>query len=158
MANAAWRGSLCPMKNTIAWTALLSLVLTTGCKGQIAGSGIAESHVDANVPQSKDFDAYMKRDLASFLCKGAQDCRVEYRMLREGPTQTGISYPKFYVWAVCFQQDKVLTQGAARIAAIDRQGFSVTNFLSRKEILDSPQQVEGIFPAPLVPKILQRAR
>ena len=95
--NTERRDSLCPMKNTIALTALLSLVITTGCKGQSGSSGIAESHINANVPRSQDFDAYMKRDLASFLCKGAHECRVEYQMLREGPTQTGISYPKFYV-------------------------------------------------------------
>jgi hypothetical protein len=146
------------MKNTITSIVLLALVLTLGCRAQSPGPGVAESHIDANIPQSQDFDAYMKRDLASFLCKGAQTCRVEYQLLREGPTQTGIAYPKFYVWAVCFQQDKILMQGAARVAAIDRQQFRVTDFLSREQILEAPNQVGSIFPAPLVSKILQRAR
>ena len=119
---------------------------------------MAESHIDANVPQSRDFDAYMKRDLASYLCKGVDNCRVEYQLLREGPTQTGISYPKFYVWAVCSQQDKVLTEGAARVSAIDKQGFTITNFVTRREIRESPRRIEEIFPGPLVSNILQRAR
>jgi hypothetical protein len=151
------RGNLCQMKTAIASTALLTLVLTSGCKAQNSGTSLADSHIEGNVPASQNFDTYMKRDLASFLCEGAQNCRVEYGLLREGPTQTGIAYPKFYVWVVRFQQDKVLTQGAARVAAIDKQPFHVTDFLSREQILESPQQVGSIFPAPLVSKILQRA-
>lgn len=138
--------------------ALISLVLCLGCSGQSAGTRIAESHIDANVPKTQEFDAYMKRDLASYLCKSVDNCRVEYQLLREGPTQTGISYPKFYVWAVCSQQDKVLTEGAARVAAIDKRGFTVTNFVTRKEIQESPRRIQELFPAALVPNILKRAQ
>jgi hypothetical protein len=145
------------MKAAITSTALLTLVLTSGCRAQNLKPSLAESHIEGNVPTSQNFDNYMKRDLASFLCEGAESCRVEYSLLREGPTQTGIAYPKFYVWVRCFQQDKVLTQGVARVAAIDKQQFHVTDFLSREQILESPQQVGSIFPAPLVSTILQRA-
>ena len=145
------------MKSAITSIAFL-LVLASGCKAQDPLAGVAESHINANVPADQDFDAYMKRDLASFLCKEAQGCRVEYSLLREGPTQTGIAYPKYYVWVISYQQDKVLKQGAARVAAIDKQAFRVTDFLPREEILESPGQVGNIFPAPLVSKIIQRAR
>jgi hypothetical protein len=146
------------MRAAIAWTALLMLATTSGCRAQNSGTSLAESHIEGNVPASQNFDTYMKRDLSSYLCEGKPNCRVEYSLLRDGPTQTGIAYPKFYVWVTCFQQDKVLTQGAARVAAIDKQQFHVTDFLSREQILDSPQQVGGIFPAPLVSKIVERAR
>ena len=146
------------MKNVSFATISLTLFLTLGCRGQIPEQPtLAESHIAGNVPSGQDFDAYMKRDLASFLCEGAPDCHVEYSLLREGPTQTGIAYPKFYVWIICFKGNKVAKQGAARVAAIDKQQFHVTNFLSREQILESPQQVESIFPAPLVSKIVQRA-
>jgi hypothetical protein len=145
------------MKVAIVSGALLTLVLTSGCRAQDPGNSIADSHIEGNVPPSQNFDAYMKRDLASFLCEGSLNCRVEYSLLREGPTQTGIAYPKFYVWVLCFQQDKVLMQGAARVEAIDKQLFHVTNFLSREQILASTQEVGSIFPAPLVSKILQLA-
>jgi hypothetical protein len=140
------RGSLCEMKTVIVSSTVLALILTAGCRAQDTGNGIAESHIEGNVPASQDFDAYMKRDLASFLCEGGEDCHVEYSLLREGPTQTGISYPKFYVWVFCSRQDKLLKQGAARVAAIDRQRFQVTDFLSREQILASPQKVGTIFP------------
>jgi hypothetical protein len=145
------------MKAAIASTVLLTLALTSGCRAQNPGNSIAESHIEGNVPASQNFDTYMKRDLASSLCEGASDCRVEYSLLRDGPTQTGIAYPKFYVWVICYQQDRVLKQGAVRVAAVDKQGFHVTDFLSREQILESPQQVGSIFPAPLVSKIIQRA-
>jgi hypothetical protein len=137
---------------------LLTLLLTSGCRGQNSEeSSLAESHIAGNVPSSQNFDTYMKRDLASSLCEGTPNCHVEYSLLREGPTQTGIAYPKFYVWVICSQRDKVVKQGAARVAAIDKQQFHVTDFLSREQILESPQQVGTVFPAPLVSKIVQRA-
>jgi hypothetical protein len=152
------RGSLCEMKSVIGSIVLLAFALASGCRSQNSGTGVAESYIEGNVPSSQNFDAYLKRDLVSFLCQGTQNCRVEYNLLREGPTQTGIAYPKFYVWVICFQQDKILTQGAARVAAIDKRQFHVTNFLSREQILESPQQVGTIFPAPLVSTIVRRAR
>ncbi|HTC76809.1 MAG TPA: hypothetical protein VK684_14600 [Edaphobacter sp.] len=128
------------------------------CHAQDSMAEIARSHIDANVPSPEFFDAYMKRDLSSYLCKGPGSCRIEYQLLRDGPTQTGISYPKFYVWAKCFNGDRLQTEGAARLAAIDKKEFQITNFLSRSQISDSPQQVGEIFPAPLVKNILQRAK
>jgi len=128
------------------------------CHAQDPMSDIARSHIDANVPSPEFFDAYMKRDLGSYLCKRPGSCRIEYQLLRDGPTQTGIAYPKFYVWAKCFIKDRLQTEGAARLAAIDKKEFQITNFLSRNQISNSPQQVGEIFPAPLVRNILQRAK
>jgi len=128
------------------------------CHAQNPMADIARSHIDANVPSPEFFDADMKRDLGSYLCKSPGSCRIEYQLLRDGPTQTGIAYPKFYVWAKCFIGDRLQTEGAARLAAIDKKEFQITNFLSRSQISDSPQQVGEIFPAPLVKNILQRAK
>src|ERR1700733_3434766 len=86
------------------------------CAAQDTTANIARSHIDANVPSSEFFDSYMKRDLASFLCKGVVPCRIEYQLLREGPTQTGIAYPKFYVWVKCFVEEHLQTEGAVRLA------------------------------------------
>lgn len=136
---------------------LLLAILPSGCSvSQIPGD-IAATHIEANVSQGKLFDEYMKRDLAAHLCSGA-DCHVEYEMLRNGATQTGIAYAKFYVWVRGFQHGKEFTRGAARVAAIDREQFHVTDFLSREDILRSPEQVGNIFPAPLVTNILERVR
>jgi len=65
---------------------------------------------------------------------------------------------KFYVWAKCFVGERLQTEGAARLAAIDKKEFQITDFLTRSQISDSPQQVAVIFPAPLVKNVLQRAK
>jgi hypothetical protein len=143
------------MKILVAATLIAFAI--SGCRAQKL-EDIAASHIEANVPNRNVFDAYMKRDLESYFCKGTDDCRAEYSLLREEPTQTGIAYPKYYVWAKCFHGDKLFTQGAARLAAIDKETFQITNFLSREEIRASPRQVSSVFPAPLVEEILKRAQ
>ena len=132
--------------------AILLSSLICGCNAQM---DISSSHVEANVPTEAQFDTYMKRDLTAHFCYSK--CNVSYELLRKGATQSGVAYPKFYMW-VRFDQDQKATEGAARIAAIDKDGFDVTNFMSREEILASPSAVSNIFPAALVPNILQRAK
>ncbi len=137
--------------------ALLLGVFACGCNGSQMPGDVAASHIQANVPQDKAFDEDMKRDLAAYLCTN-MDCHVEYELLRKGATQTGIAYPKFYVWVHGFQHGKEFTQGAARVAAVDGQQFHVTDFLSQDQIRTSPGQVGNVFPAQLVAGILDRAR
>jgi hypothetical protein len=79
------------------------------------------------------FNEYLKRDLKGYFCAESKVCEVEYELLRDGPTQTGISYPKYYVWVRCFRKN-TLREGAARVAAVEQTRFDVTNFLSRDEI------------------------
>ena len=138
--------------------ALFLMSLIIGCHAQSPMEDIAKSHITENVQEAKLFDEYMKRDLGEFLCKEKEGCSVEYQLLRDGPTQTGISYPKFYVWTKCFQKDGTVSEGAARLAAIEKRGFNVTDFLFRDQIKTSPRQVGVIFPAALVDKIIQRAK
>jgi len=128
------------------------------CSAQNQMADVARSHIEANVPAPDVFDNYMKRDLGSYLCNGIKNCHVEYQLLRQGPTQTGISYPKFYVWAKCSVDGQLKQEGAARVAAIDKEAFQVTTFLSKEQIATSPSQVGSIFPASLVNEIVHRAR
>jgi hypothetical protein len=148
------------MKHPLSALLLCTLIVAPKyqCNAQDTMADIARSHIDANVPSSEFFDTYMKRDLGSYLCKGTSPCRIEYQLLRDGPTQTGIAYPKFYVWVKCFIGERLQTEGAARLAAIDKKEFQIADFLTRSQISDSPQQVAAVFPAPLVKDILQRAK
>ncbi len=125
----------------------------------IVSAAVAHSHIQANVPERKFFDEYLKRDLQRYFCwEPEKDCRVEYELLRNGPTQTGLSYPKYYLWARCFKNDKLATEGAVRVETIEQDSFHVTHFLSGKEILASPDDVATIFPAALANKIIEKAR
>jgi hypothetical protein len=133
-------------------------VINFGCNAQDPMTTLANSHIEANAPKGAFFDAYLKRDLTAYFCKGQSDCRVEYEYLRQGATQSGISYPKYYPWTRCFTKDQVTADGAVRVAAVDQKYFDVTNYLSAKEIISSPEEVGTVFPAALVDKIVEKAK
>ena len=129
----------------------------SGCQ-TAAVESVASSHVEANAPASDQFQKLMVRDLKFYLdARTGLDLKIEYDLLRDGPTQTGISYPKYYVWVRGLDEDRVIIDGAARVAAIDRSRFEITHFLPRQKIRGSSADVEKIFPAGLKPVILKKA-
>jgi hypothetical protein len=135
------------------------LLLCVSCnETQTPQSNVAQSHIEANVPSDSDFDRFLSRDLAGYFAQtfGAET-RVEYALLRRGPTQTGISYPKFYAWVRIPGVNGKTQEGAVRIEAIEQKHFEVTNFLSSQQIQADPKGVSEVFPAALVSEILQRA-
>jgi len=119
----------------------------------LACNPIQESHVDANVPAASEFDQYLQRDLKSYF-SGAN---VTVELLRRGPTQSGVAYPKFYAWVRAVAPGAPPVEGAVRLEAVDRQKFIVTHFLSVPEIRANPGQVDTIFPAALCEGIKHRA-
>src|ERR1700722_12718152 len=117
-----------------------------------ASSPVAQSHIDANVPDAASFDTLMQRDLSAYFEKTLETSgkiHVDYQLLRKGPTQTGISYPKFYVWAKVSSGSRVVTEGAVRVAAVDGALFTVTNFIGKDQILAEPEKVNTVFPTAL---------
>lgn len=74
-------------------------------------------------------------------------------MLRDGPTQAGVAYPKFYVWVRVFEGASVVDQGAVRLAAIEKREFQVTDFLSERTIRADPKVIYRVFPAPVCDRI-----
>jgi hypothetical protein len=120
--------------------------------------GVAESHIAGNVPDAKDFRPFLIRDLAAHLKPALGDAvTVDYDLLRDTPTQTGIAYPKFYVWVTATKPDKSIVDGAARVAAIDKKGFQVTTFIPRADIVAHPEALASIFPQLLLDKIRAKA-
>lgn len=126
-----------------AWWALASL-----------GAAIQESHVEGNVPAAADFEPFLRRDLERYFNPlAAPGQTVEYTLLRQGPTQSGVAYPKYYAWVRVRAGGDVLTEGAARIAAVDRVKFEVTHFVPRAAILADPSGLYQIFPEPVCDRI-----
>jgi hypothetical protein len=78
-----------------------------------AQSELQRTHIEANVPPQDEFEALLQRDLLSFFkqAHGSTVTAVEVQPLRLGPTQSGVSYPKFYLWvkAMYASGDPVLT-------------------------------------------------
>jgi hypothetical protein len=120
---------------------------------------LQSSHIQSNVPDEPDFSGWLQRDLnAYFAARGLQSPRISFEMLRREATQSGVAYPKFYLWVRIGSADQRVTSGAVRVAAVQRERFEITDFLSTAEIIGDPDRVGTIFPALLVPGIIERAR
>jgi hypothetical protein len=124
-----------------------------------AQSDLQRSHIEANVPPPAEFDRLLQRDLLSFFKQsmGSNITSVEVQPLRSGPTQSGVSYPKFYLWVSVIAGSSVQEAGAVRVAAIERTRFEVTDYLSATSIKHDTDAVAAVFPAALIPAIQQRA-
>jgi len=115
---------------------------------------IQRSHIEANVPGPAEFNRLLQRDLDSYFTKTrGKSSRIEYEMLREGPTQSGVAYPKFYVWVRVFEGAANVEQGAVRLAAVERREFQVTDFLSERTIRADSTVIYRVFPAPICERI-----
>lgn len=119
---------------------------------------IRKSHIDANVPDEKNFHNFLARDLQSYFKESLKKTvRAEYELLRDAPTQTGIAYPKYYAWVKVFDGDNLVEEGAVRLVAIEKKRFEVTDYLSKADTERSPATVERIFPKALIEIIKMKA-
>jgi len=120
---------------------------------------IQQSHIEGNVPDAKKFYQFLRRDISTYLKEkepGFSD-GLEIELLRDGPTQSGVSYPKYYAWVKFKVGPVLIKQGAVRVAAIDKVRFDVTAFISAAEATRDVQSVKNIFPSLLIADILDRA-
>lgn len=118
-----------------------------------------QSHIDANVPTASEFDSIMKRDVAKGLAERlGHPVNVECTLLRKVPTQVGVAYPKYYVWVIArdVSSGQIVTEGAGRLAAVDRKEFHLTDFLSKTEIAAEPNSIEAVFPKQVCDEIRKR--
>jgi hypothetical protein len=128
---------------------------TVACQSSVIDS-IAKSHIEGNVPDEKDFDSFLKRDLAAYFKEQTgNDVIVEYELLRNAPTQSGIAFPKFYAWVKVKEKakDNLIEEGAVRLAAMEKKRFGVTDYLERSVIERDVEQVYKVFPRPVGDKI-----
>jgi hypothetical protein len=137
----------------------LVLAVSLICSSCNKGLGrLSEDHIRGNVPEQKAFDNLLHRDLTSFLKSQSKSVEhTEVTLLRNGPTQTGISFPKYYAWVRGLSERGVVIEGAVRLAAVGRTHLDVTHFLSRQQILNDPESLMSVFPSALIPEIRRRA-
>jgi hypothetical protein len=132
----------------------LALVLVTVAASACVGHAIQQSHIDGNVPPPGEFARLLQRDLDAYFGTAlAPSGHVKVEMLRDGPTQSGVSYPKYYVWVTVPLSGGGTRQGAARLAAVDKERFAVTDFLSYEEVKQNPQRIYRTFPKPVCERI-----
>ena len=138
---------------------VITVLLATYVAPVYAEQSIQLSHIEANVPPQSSFATLMKRDLLAFFRNQGFDAAnsITYKLLRDAPTQSGVAYPKYYAWVQVFGDDKILMEGAVRLAAIDRTHFEVTNFLSRAKLKVDPGLARTVFPAALINDVISMA-
>jgi hypothetical protein len=117
---------------------------------------IQKSHVDANAPERKLFDSLLTRDLQLYFKSKYQNRIVKWELLRDGPTQSGVSYPKYYVWVTIKNGDKIAAEGAARVEAIEKENFQVTDFVEKNKIKNKSIDIDQIFPAAVCERIRRK--
>lgn len=116
------------------------------------------SHIAANVPPDAAFMTALRRDVLAYLAANRLPSKsVDIELLRKGATQSGASYPKYYVWIRATDKAGHQVAGAMRIAAIDRARFDVTDFTPAASIRSEPASLASIYPALLIPSIRQHA-
>ena len=141
---------------------LLAIAIVENCKGQIKDSSAAifsqlqKSYVDANSPDKDKFDRLIKRDLEHYFSGIYGHTVLSTEFLRIGPTQNGVAYPKYYLWVKIYKANKLVNQGAARIEAIEKKRFEVTDFVSITEIRNNSKDIYSIFPFLVCEKIKSR--
>ncbi len=142
--------------------ALISARSTTNLKLKLnkptLAESIRESHINANVPAESDFDRFLQRDLKEFFKNAGASIVVEYELLRKEPTQSGVAFPKFYAWVVIKSGDKVVEEGAVRIAAIEKKEFEVVNYLMRADIERDTQTLYRLFPTEVADKVKEKLK
>jgi hypothetical protein len=78
--------------------------------------------------------------------------------MRKSPSQVGVGYPHYYVWVtVSDENGNIATEGAARLNAINKEGFAVTDFIKKEQILEDTSSVTDLFPIILHKRILELA-
>ena len=123
------------------------------------GAALSRSHIDGNVPIARNFDAYLARDLNAYFSAGDSGfASVRYELLRRQPTQTGVSFPRYYAWVRIRHWDRGPDQGVVRVSAIDRERFEVNRYLTSEAAISQPEVVQDEFPPALIDEIQHRAR
>lgn len=68
-------------------------------------------------------------------------------------TQSGVSYPKFYLWVRVANGESIDDRGAVRVAAVERKRFDISDVLSEGAIRGEPQGIYRVFPDAVGEKI-----
>ena len=104
---------------------LVALTMVLMTKTGLAEGQARGEHPD--IPPAGVFDSVLKHDLtAYFALRDSGPISVSYQLLRDGPTITGIAYPKYYVWVVV-RSGKRLDGNALGMLARELQGFQHVN-------------------------------
>lgn len=138
---------------------LLILFFGNAVSAQVSHSSnpladLTEGYIQANVPAAPNFNKFLTRDLTAYFTKSMdRKVAVKYEPLRDGPTQTGISFPNYYFWVKVMRGGRQIGDGAVRVSAEEKKQFEITDYLTRASMVRNPGQIYQVFPKPVGDKI-----
>ncbi len=112
------------------------------------------SHIASNAPDSEAaFRRLLLRDLKFYFVEPEQKLSIDYELLRDGPSQSGVAYPKYYVWIHILDGATVVEEGAVKVSAIEGRYFEIRDYVSKADIQTQPEALSKVFPSAVVEKI-----
>jgi hypothetical protein len=155
------------MKTTPSWIVILFVLTgTLLCEDQGRPQSDHSKQPDklltrnyANTSRKKvkpAFEAILQQGLNTYFTEylGGRIVHVQYALLRNGLTQSGIAYPKIYLWVKILDHKDLIDEGAVRVAVIAQSKIQVTHYLPRGYIRLYPKQIGLFFPAEVAKKIV----
>jgi hypothetical protein len=144
----------------IALCVLTVMAVPACAQGSDPMAELQKSHIDANVPDQKDFDRILNRDITKYVIDPKdKDITVKIELLRDGPSQSGVALPKYYIWIEKRNaKGELMEEAAARIAAVNRDHFDVVQYYDRKRLETEQELVSKVFPDDAFQKILAKLK
>ncbi|MGE4537150.1 MAG: hypothetical protein AB7D37_08725 [Desulfovibrio sp.] len=152
------------ISGVVKYIALFLFVLSAGIALSILGpflmlTSIGLEHTEAYSPDAAHFEDFLARDTQAYFSKRqGRPVTVRYEYLRQGPTQSGIGFPRYYIWVQIFADGREINAGAVKVAGVGKDRFEITDFLSRGMILDVPGRLDAVFPKAVCETIKSRLR
>lgn len=138
---------------------LLAFIFTFSAHSQLLMDAttiqdIQKSHIDANLPPIEKHEMLIKDEIRRYLkLSKTEKLKIESELLRTQPTQSGISYPKFYRWVKVIKNKWPIIAGAIRYSLIEKKKAEISDFVDSHFILNDPSISLKVFP----PEVHKRA-
>ena len=127
----------------------------------LAGCGADPiEHASENEVIDAHFHENLVRDLRTYFKLPATSSKSvghEFIKGHEGVFQTGSGYPHYFLWVYLYDGNKIVSEGFAKVDAVDKGKFRVATFISRAQIKKDPKAVEETYGASLGADIINRA-
>jgi hypothetical protein len=117
-------------------------------------------HVSENEVPDAHFLEYLVRDLRTYFKLPAQSSKSvghEFIKGHEERYQTGTGYPHYFLWVYVYDGNKIVSEGFAKVDAIDNSKFRVATFISKAQIKKDPRAKEEAYGSSLGADIIDRA-
>jgi len=113
--------------------------------------------VHEGIPDEKTFEPLLIRVLSSYFEDDRfKNLQFRYMLLADHPFQSGIAFPKYYLWIEKYDGSRFIGQGVMEIAAIDQTRLGVIEFTSKKDLETDREWIKQHYPPEVCQSIFQQ--